>query len=93
VIATTMAAERLRMSVMAMTDSEQRALGLAVSECAQSQTDHHFRAFWGALCTLIDEAAGWSKVRDVTLSLSVPEIIDPFDWPLDDGDDRGPVSP
>ncbi len=76
----TAAADRLRMTVMAMTDAEQHALAAVLDHQSGIADEARMRSFYAALRTFVEEATAWGRVRD----RSLPSIVDPFDE-LDDG--------
>jgi len=71
----TPASDRLRITVVAMSDVEQRALASALDHQSGTHTEPRMRAFYAALCTLVEEAAAVAGVRD----RSLPMVLDLFD--------------
>lgn len=64
---TTIAAERLRIAVMAMTETEQNALRASLNRHAAEHPLARWRAFYGCLATFVDEAHAWSIVRNASI--------------------------
>lgn len=69
------ATDRLCIAVMAMSDVEQHALAAALDHNAGRHDEPHMRAFYAALCAVVEESAAVAKVR----TSSLPTIVDPFD--------------
>ena len=69
------ATDRLRLAVMAMTETEQNALAAALDHQSGMHDEPRMRAFYRALCVVVEESAAVAKVRNSSL----PEIIDPFE--------------
>ncbi len=69
------ATDRLALSIMAMTETEQHALAAALDHQSGVHDDMRMRAFYGALRVVVEESTAVAKVR----SSSLPSIIDPFD--------------
>ncbi len=61
---TTIAAERLRIAVMAMTEIEQNALATSLGRHAAEHPLARWRAFYACLATFVEEAHAWSIIRD-----------------------------
>jgi hypothetical protein len=60
---------------MAMTDTEQHALAAVLDHQSGIHDEARMRAFYRSLCTLVEEASAWGRVRE----RSLPSIVDPFD--------------
>jgi len=74
---TTIAAERLRIAVMAMTSTEQHALATSLTRHAEEHPLAHWRAFYGCLATFVEEARAWTLVRDASIDLRPdPDFFD-----------------
>jgi hypothetical protein len=69
------ATDRLALSIMAMTESEQHALAAALDHQSGMHEEPRMRAFYAALSVVVEEATAVTKVRSSTL----PSIIDPFE--------------
>ena len=66
---TTIAAERLRIAIMAMTETEQNALRASLNRHAAEHPLARWRAFYGCLATFVDEAHAWSIIRDASMDM------------------------
>ena len=74
---TTIAAERLRIAVMAMTEIEQNALATSLGRHAAEHPLARWRAFYACLATFVEEAHAWSIVRDASIDLRPdPDFFD-----------------
>lgn len=71
---TTIAAERLRVAIMAMTEPEQNALATALSVHAAKHREPRMRSFYAALSTFVDEAHVWAVVRDHDVDLRLGDL-------------------
>jgi hypothetical protein len=69
------ATDQLAMSIMAMTETEQHALAAALDHQSGMHDEPRMRAFYAALCIVVEQSAAVAKVR----SSSLPSIIDPFE--------------
>ena len=69
------ATDRLCITVMAMTETEQNALAAALDHQSGMHDESRMRAFYSALGVVVEESAAVAKVR----SSSLPSIVDPFD--------------
>ena len=69
------ATDRLALSIMAMTETEQHALAAALDHQSGMHDEARMRAFYAALMVVVEEATAVAKVR----SSSLPSIIDPFE--------------
>jgi hypothetical protein len=73
---TTIAAEHLRIAVMAMTEIEQNALATSLGQHATEHSLPRWRAFYACLAAFVDEAHTWSIIRDASIDLHAGP--DPF---------------
>ena len=74
---TTIAAERLRIAVMAMTEIEQNALATSLGQHATEHALPRWRAFYACLAAFVDEAHAWSIIRDGAIEHNAgPDFFD-----------------
>ena len=69
------ATDRLCITVMAMTETDQNALAAALDHQSGMHDEPRMRSFYSALRVVVEESSAVAKVR----SSSLPSIIDPFD--------------
>ena len=69
------ATDELALTIMAMTETEQNALAAALDHQSGMHDEPRMRAFYAALCLVVEHSAAVAKVR----SSALPAILDPFD--------------